>query len=186
MESLIKSIVELSGHSIEQVMATIAPPINILDLEFPVPMINCACCKFYNDPYMASVYSLSTVILLHPEYIDFELFDGEIFTPNNTRHLLNAIFSMATFGQRVASAPYASYFDQAAFDQAKFIKVEPIITILMNKIAIVDTSTCWYCSMPSTNECENCSIATYCCKEHQENHWSEHKMICRSFQQYNH
>ena len=37
---------------------------------------------------------------------------------------------------------------------------------------------CPVCGKPGTKVCAGCSKVAYCSKEHQREHWKEHKLVC--------
>jgi hypothetical protein len=41
-------------------------------------------------------------------------------------------------------------------------------------------SRCGFCNDPATLKCNGCKQVFYCNKEHQKDHWAQHKEICKT------
>lgn len=44
------------------------------------------------------------------------------------------------------------------------------------------TSICALCNTIAPHKCSACKLVSYCSKEHQKQHWPQHKLQCRPFE----
>lgn len=50
---------------------------------------------------------------------------------------------------------------------------------LFKKVSKIKNNVCAVCNIYCKKKCANCKTEYYCCLEHQQQHWSSHKSICR-------
>ncbi|KAJ3645799.1 hypothetical protein Zmor_023431 [Zophobas morio] len=49
------------------------------------------------------------------------------------------------------------------------------------KLQVLETKQCEVCQKPAIHRCGGCRRVCYCSKQHQQDHWEQHKNVCRSY-----